>query len=100
MNMNKTDKQNNNEALEELKKELTDVMKKIPRSEIELFLDFMENVWKKLFVIEKNQKPIDIHFVIRYIDKRMKKTRNKQHQAFWAEIFKMLLEAIEKLERI
>lgn len=93
-------KQNNNEALEQLKNELTTVAKQIPKSEMKLFLDFMENIWAKLFVDKPNTKILDIRSVISYIEGRIRNSRNQQHQAFWAKIYKMLFDMKEKLERI
>jgi hypothetical protein len=93
-------KRNNNESLYNLKKELTVLMNKIPQSENELFIELMKNVWEKLFVIKKNQTPIDIHYVISYINTRMKNSKNKQHQIIWAEIYKMLLKTKDLLEVI
>ncbi|MFW6121502.1 MAG: hypothetical protein ACOC80_11465 [Petrotogales bacterium] len=94
------EKKNNNEVLEQLKNDLKEVANQIPKSETELFLDFMKNVWAKMFVVKNNDNPLDIRFVISYIDNRMKNTKNKQHQAFWVKIYKMLLDAKENLEKI
>ena len=93
-------KENNNEALELLKGKLTKALEQIPKSENGLAIDFMKNVWAKLFVVKKDQTPIDIHSVISYIDSRMKNTKSKQHQAFWAKIVKMLLETAKELNPI
>lgn len=94
--MNK--KKNNNEVLEQLKKDLKEVANKIPKSETELFIDFMQNIWGKLFIIKKDKKLLDFRYVINYIENRMKNTKNKQHQAFWTRIYKILVEMREKLE--
>lgn len=93
-------KQNNNEVLEQLKEDLMRVAKEIPHSEVELFLDFMKNIWGKLFISKNNDKPLDFHYVINYIESRMRNTKNRQHQAFWAKIYKMLEESKEKLIKI
>jgi len=95
-------KENNNDALEELKEKLKKVIKQIPISETGFAIDFFTNVFEKLFVVRdnNNQKLLDIHSVISYINNRMKNTKSRQHQAFWAKIYKMLLDAKEKLEKI
>ena len=92
-------KKNNNEALEKLKNDLKDVANKIPKSETVLFLEFMNNVWAKMFVLQKDNKILDIRSVIVYIEYRVRNSKNKQHQAFWTKIFKMLIDFRDKLEK-
>ena len=95
-------KQNNNEALDNLKNNLEKIISQIPKSDSGFAIDFFKNIYAKLFIVRNNnkQKLLDIHSVISYIDGRMRNSKNPVHQAFWAKIYKMLLETREKLEKI
>ena len=94
------DKKNNNQVLEDLKNDLKKILKQIPSSEMELFLDFFKNVWAKIFVSKNNDKPLDIHSVISYIENKIKYSKNPIHKQFYAKIYKRLKKMVDELKLI
>jgi hypothetical protein len=93
-------KEKNNQLIDDLKKDLIKMGGLIPISEKELFLDFTKYILEKLFTIKKNNNTLDISYVINYITIRIKNTKNKIHQNFWANVLKRILKTINELKKI
>ena len=93
-------KEKNNQLIEDLKNDLIKIGGLIPPSERELFLDFTKYILGNLFIIKNNKKVLDFRTVINYIEIRIKKTRNKTHQEFWANVLKKILKTVNELKKI